>query len=178
LCGAVSDNIIVSELPLPDPIILCDTLLPDGPLILSTRDQYMYYLWSNSSENPSIQVNQAGTFWVTVENEEGCTATDSLTIESWECEIFIPAAFTPNGDSYNDYFYVDGNNIDQLELEIFNRWGEKVYVTHDRDFKWDGTKKGQACAEGTYFYIISYNCTNFTQQIKKSISKGTITLLR
>ncbi|MCF8368598.1 MAG: DNRLRE domain-containing protein [Bacteroidales bacterium] len=177
-CGSVSDTVFLNELPSPQPEIQIDTLPQESSLLLYTEESYHNYWWNDGSQNPVLEIEQPGDYWLSVENEEGCLATDSISIEPWECEMYIPAAFTPNGDSYNDYFYVDANSIQQFSIQIFNRWGEKVFISDDVDFYWDGTNKSNPCAEGTYFYIISYNCTNFTSQIKQSQRKGTITLLR
>ncbi len=71
----------------------------------------------------------------------------------------IPNVFTPNGDGDNDYFELSGSNdpcYDVMEIQIFNRWGKKVFESDDSLFKWNGLNKndGGECAEGTYFVLI------------------------
>lgn len=73
----------------------------------------------------------------------------------------IPNVFTPNGDGDNDYFSIGGTPdpcFDSLSVEIFNRWGKKVFESTDPYFEWDGTIKGKGnakCAAGTYFVLIN-----------------------
>lgn len=71
----------------------------------------------------------------------------------------IPNVFTPNGDSENDYFKLAGIPdpcFDVMEVQIFNRWGKKVFESNDPLFEWNGTNKndGGKCAAGTYFVLI------------------------
>ncbi len=69
--------------------------------------------------------------------------------------ILFPNAFTPNGDGLNDIFIYKGNLIEQIELHIFNRWGELVYHTDQLDEGWDGTYRGVTAPQGTYVYKVS-----------------------
>ena len=81
------------------------------------------------------------------DNQSGCrTASDTaLTVYVIpDYNVFLPSAFTPNGDGKNDYFQLYGNlsAIEYLAVEVYNRWGEEVYQSHDVNFKWDGAYKG------------------------------------
>jgi gliding motility-associated-like protein len=78
----------------------------------------------------------------------------------------IPNVFTPNGDGENDYFELSGSNdpcYDVMEVQIFNRWGKKVFESTEAEFQWNGSNKndGGECAEGVYFVLIkgSYGST-------------------
>lgn len=76
----------------------------------------------------------------------------------------IPNVFTPNGDNYNDILHpFPYSFIDHIELEIFNRWGQKVYFTNDPDINWDGKNinNGQPCSPGVYYY----NCKVFEKTL-------------
>lgn len=70
----------------------------------------------------------------------------------------VPNVFTPNGDSKNDYFELDGIPdpcYDTMNVEIYNRWGQKVFESTDPEFKWDGkNRRGQECADGIYYVVI------------------------
>jgi len=66
--------------------------------------------------------------------------------------VFIPDAFTPNGDGLNDSFGVKGEGIQNFTLSIFNRWGEQVFVCHNARQQWDGTYQGKPAEGGTYVY--------------------------
>ncbi|MBM3403956.1 MAG: gliding motility-associated C-terminal domain-containing protein [Bacteroidetes bacterium] len=90
---------------------------------------------------------------------------------------FIPNAFTPNGDGLNDYFRILGlppENITRFNLEIYNRWGESVFQTHQIDQAWDGQHNGKACPAGVYAWVIYYE----DGKKAKVTNRGTITLIR
>ena len=57
--------------------------------------------------------------------------------------VFIPNAFTPDGDGYNDILRVEGTNITEMVFMIFDRWGQKVFETNDQSIGWDGSFKGK-----------------------------------
>jgi hypothetical protein len=74
------------------------------------------------------------TYSVTVTDDMGCTSTDEITIivrlpECDETDVFLPSAFTPNGDGINDVLYLRSNFIESMELVIFNRWGRRYPCT-------------------------------------------------
>ncbi len=79
-----------------------------------------------------------------------------------ESKIFIPTAFSPNGDNKNEVFIPrailifnqTGNPILDYKFEVYNRWGEQVFFSNDVNVGWDGTYKGQMCQEGQYLYKV------------------------
>lgn len=96
---------------------------------------------------------------LTVTNEFGCDTTILYTILLREAPIFVPNVFTPNGDGANDEFKIvrddDKNKIIsdeylRLELEVFNRWGKRIYSSDNYQSNWDG---GNA-SDGVYFYVL------------------------
>ncbi|MEO5569951.1 MAG: PKD domain-containing protein [Bacteroidia bacterium] len=88
-------------------------------------------------------------------NQWGCSnSTAREIIVKVPEEIFIPNAFSPNNDHVNDYFSVEHNNITQLSVSIYNRWGERLYASQDISFKWDGTFQNKPIQEGVYVYAI------------------------
>ena len=70
--------------------------------------------------------------------------------------LYIPNTFTPNGDDLNDFFVPKGIGFDNFEMEIFNRWGERIYHTTDIDRPWDGRFKeeDEMVQDGVYVYKI------------------------
>lgn len=96
--------------------------------------------------------------------------TSSQVLES---DLFVPNAFSPNGDGYNDYYHILGN-FKNIDFIIYNRWGEKVFQTTDINFAWDGTSNGRPLNNGVYFYSL-----NLTLNNNKEIElKGNISLLK
>jgi len=139
------------------------------------------YKWSNGDAGISINVSPPETtsYQVTVTDINGCTAVDNVTVtvrtaKCDETDVFIPNAFTPNNDGNNDIFRVRSNFIDELELIIYNRWGQEVFRTTDKNTGWDGTFSGQELAPDAYAYYIRVLCIN-AEEYKK---RGNVSLLR
>ncbi|HKK89247.1 MAG TPA: gliding motility-associated C-terminal domain-containing protein, partial [Saprospiraceae bacterium] len=114
----------------------------------------------------------------TVEQRDGpCIDTARVTVSVLaDCEppyIYIPNAFSPNGDNLNEQFRVLGSVIEEIHVRIYNRWGEKVFESKDLDHWWDGTFKGKKVMPDVYGYIIEVGC--FGGQ--KYLSKGNVTVL-
>lgn len=89
-------------------------------------------------------------------------------------EIYVPNAFTPNGNNLNDGFGVKGIAINEYSMKIYNRWGEKLFETTDLYEKWVPIYKDAEVQMGTYIYVITY--TDFENKIYTKT--GTINLLR
>ena len=83
----------------------------------------------------------------------------------------LPNIFTPNKDGKNDFLQAITNQaIKQLELTIYNRWGNKMYTTTNPAFQWDGYSNGEPCSDGVYFYVGNYqDMQNTTFPLKGSI---------
>ncbi len=107
----------------------------------------------------------------------GCDTLRRLVdIEIKGTRLWVPNAFSPNGDTYNDEFgatLVEGN-ISTYSLKIFNRWGTPVFASYNIDSKWDGMVGGHAADIGTYFYFITGKCNDNTP----IELKGTLDLIR
>lgn len=85
-------------------------------------------------------------------------------IEIKSVDLFIPEGFSPNGDNNNDLFAIKGLNGKQVDLTVYNRWGNKVYEKNNYDNSWDGTIDGGGLVwgngkvpEGTYYYVLNFN---------------------
>lgn len=99
------------------------------------------------------------TILLKVTNGNGCSdiATKSFFINP-DIFIYIPNAFTPNGDFVNDKFGVEGvvNGIKQFQMSIYNRWGERIFYTNNPNEKWDGTYLGESLSQDAYAYTIQF----------------------
>jgi len=110
-------------------------------------------------ECPETQVYPLGSscYGIQAVNDYGCVATDDVCLVITEdFTIYIPNTFTPNNDGLNDVFHIYGENISNVILMIYDRWGEKVFSSMDYKVGWDGSFKGKPCEIGTYSYVISY----------------------
>jgi gliding motility-associated-like protein len=120
---------------------------------------YSGYLWSNGATTPSIVINQAGAYSLTVTNAGGCSATDSIVVSELTCieGIYIPSAFTPNGDGRNDNFKpIVYTNVEQFTFMIFSRWGDLLFSTQTPGAGWDGTANGKAMPAGNFVWKLVY----------------------
>lgn len=107
--------------------------------------------------HPVTTYDTAGWYnvYLYIENEIGCwdTITKPIYINP-EVYLYIPNAFTPNGDGMNDYFSISSIGAAKFEFFIFDRWGELIYETKDKNFQWDGKYKGESVPLGVYVYQV------------------------
>ena len=146
--------------------------------ILSVDDIYTDYLWSTGETTPSITVTSPGDYSVRV-IMNNCSGTDHYRISPCVFSIYLPNAITPSlPDGNNDYFCLDEraqNLIDgeNFNIRIFNRWGDLVFYSNDKAFKWDGSYNGNIFYNNIYVYKI----TCFDKNSERHTLKGTITVL-
>lgn len=116
-----------------------------------------------------------------VENEAGCTAQKTASVEIRdELQVFVPNAFTPNGDGINDVFFVSGTDIDpdHFELTIFNRWGNVVFYSTDPNEVWMGEFKRDS-AYYAPIEIYNFRLSVIAQtSLETRIIKGNVALIR
>ena len=85
-----------------------------------------------------------------------------------ELIFWVPNSFTPDGDSYNEYFraiFTSGYDPYDFSLLIFNRWGEIVWESHDDEVGWDGTYGGKLVQDGTYTWKIEFKTSETDERI-------------
>lgn len=138
-----------------------------------------YYLWQDSSTEATYWVSETGTYYVTVYND-GCSITDSIYVELCTEKIFIPNAFSPNGDGLNDFFRPTLSDYTvKMEMYIYDRTGGLVTQTDNYSVGWDGKNaKGQDCPSGTYAYIIKYHMKIGKGRTLEKTTSGSVILLR
>lgn len=142
----------------------------------ATNYQWLPDRWldDNTSPAPVSSPQAAITYLVTGSNEYGCTDTARVVIGIRET-LFVPNAFSPNGDGLNDIFSIGNFGYQKVNaFQIFNRWGQRVFSTIDGQRGWDGTFQGMPAAPGSYFYNISVVLSDGTIQQMK----GEVTLVR
>jgi len=164
--------------------IVTDPLFNDFPITFQNlTNNGNFYEWFFGDGNFSTQVHPnntydtPGNYIVTLiaEDLKGCRDTISkpITIRE-EHFIYVPNAFTPDGDRFNNFFEASTVNIRALSVIVFNRWGEVVYSSNDVNFKWDGTYNNQLVRDGTYVWKMEYE-TNDGEQFEIT---GHVTVLR
>ncbi|MBK9764070.1 MAG: gliding motility-associated C-terminal domain-containing protein [Flavobacteriales bacterium] len=121
------------------------------------------YSWSTGESSQVILAGAYGWYVVEVLNQFDCAARDSAqVIEYCPSAIFIPNAFTPNGDGTNDVFIPVGKNIASLHLYVFDRWGTQLFESDDPTVGWDGTFAGDIVKNDVYVWRLEY--TFFTDK--------------
>ncbi|HEY0057480.1 MAG TPA: gliding motility-associated C-terminal domain-containing protein, partial [Flavisolibacter sp.] len=122
----------------------------------------------NAFQDVTLLVRAVGT--IPCQSSTNGTAT-GRTISS---EVFIPNTFTPNGDGRNDVLMVYGYGLKEMQMMVFNQWGEKIFETRSQTIGWDGTYKGKAQPSGVYMYVSRFTLLDGTVIEKK----GSINLIR
>ena len=124
-------------------------------------------IFCNVCPNSKITANRSGCYGIETVNEFGCKAADEVCIEiTTNSGVFIPNAFSPNGDGINDVFLVYGYSISEVTMDIFDRWGEKLFSSNDQKLGWNGTFKGSDCKIEVYVYKVSYKGLDGKKQFK------------
>jgi gliding motility-associated-like protein len=125
--------------------------------------------------DPKASPLETTTYIVTMVDEDGCydTARTKVLVDNSKI-LFIPNAFTPGNDEINDRFRVNVKGVKEFEMKIFNRWGEKVFESHNKTNGWDGTYKGERCRPGVFVYIV--RVTYLDGKTKER--SGSVTLIR
>jgi gliding motility-associated-like protein len=115
-----------------------------------------------------------------VKDVEGCVSVDSINMKKrkdlFPSNIFMPNAFTPNGDGRNDQYPLNQYQVKGAlyNIKIFNRWGEKMMELNSPDINWDGNINGKPAPEGVYIFMAYWiGCDN-----EKRSLQGNFTLLR
>jgi gliding motility-associated-like protein len=144
------------------------------------------YRWEPEEflDNPNIRdplatPRDTTVFTVTITTENGCKFEDTVrvNVDRPACEppfVFLPNAFSPNGDGSNDVLFVRGEFVDRVELMIYNRWGEKVFETRDQSIGWDGTFNGKELEPGVFGYYLFVTCEGGGEHQQQ----GSINLIR
>jgi gliding motility-associated-like protein len=125
--------------------------------------------------SPIATPDTSTLYYLTVTDDNGCKSKDSVLVTVDETtDWFLPNAFTPDGNSTNDILYFYGTGVREFVLQVFDRWGEKVFETSEMKNGWDGIFKGKPALAGVYAFqlTITYKSTKVDQ------IKGNINLIR
>jgi gliding motility-associated-like protein len=138
------------------------------------------YHWSPGGEtSPSLTVTSPGTYSLIAYDVNQCPSpvASSVVLDICEARIFIPNIFSPNGDGRNDEFKIAGANITSFHLELFDRWGELIFVSNDINTSWDGMYRGNIVEEGAYVWKITY-AGETVNGIQSKTKTGDVTVIR
>ena len=184
LCGD-DDTIFIDVSGPPVAMVSNDTTIfigDDATLWASGGTNYFWYedvdISCTDCQYPIVDPLETTTYCAVVTNSSGCidTACVVVTVDQNCGDLFVPNAFSPDGvGNYdNNMECVYGRCIVTMTFTIYDRWGEKVFVTENQEICWDGMHRGKPMNSGIYVYIL--NATLLTgETIEK---KGNITLVR
>jgi gliding motility-associated-like protein len=153
-----------------------------------TITNYSWHFGDPSSTTTSVESpiftyyfgDSQDTIRLIITDSNGCTDTAYKYVDLKEPldSIFIPNVFSPNDDQKNDVFFVKSFLIKELNVVIFNRWGQLIYEWEGVNTGWDGrTTSGQLAPEGTYYYMIKGELKDGSE-IPKRFMSGSVTLVR
>lgn len=173
-----SDSITILQHPPADAGLGRDTVICySATLLLSAADGMLSYRWSNGSVTRSTEIKQPGTYAVTVQDRLKCISSDTIQIlqnkSLLPSEMYMPDAFSPNGDELNDWFPGNGYKdpgSDYL-LSVYNRWGEQIFSSSNPDIQWDGRHKEQEAPQDVYLFLVKYKgCDGDIRMFRGSFS--------
>jgi gliding motility-associated-like protein len=140
------------------------------------------YEWSPATyldfpdiKSPTAVPTENVTYTLKVVDDFGCVISDSVRLLIQDEELLIPTAFSPNKDGVNDIFRVKNSNLSQFQLQVYNRWGEKVFETTDAEEGWDGTFRDVPQELGVYVWNAEYKLNGAP---KTKFVSGNLTLVR
>ncbi len=174
-CVAVG-RVQVSRGSLPSVELGGDTSICDGAefMLQPIADNYDMLIWQDGTSSSDYWVRSTGSYYVAAGNQCG-TVADTVEVAIVFCDIWVPDAFTPNGDGLNDIFKAVGSlgQLSEFELAVFNRWGQVVFRTQDPIVGWDGRFNGSEQPVGTYTYLLKFSFVD-----KPHVLKGNFHLIR
>jgi len=156
------------------------------PLDVTFTNESQYasrFYWNFGDGNTSTETNPVHTYTddgefiirLIADNRAGCPDTawfEAVTVLDFT--FFVPNAFTPNNDGFNDEFFIVPKGIESMRFAVFNRWGKVIYEANTLDFRWDGKdQEGNAVPEGVYIYRVWVEARG-----RKAERTGSITIIR
>ncbi|MFM7023564.1 MAG: glycosyl hydrolase [Flavobacteriales bacterium] len=138
------------------------------------------YLWQDNSTNKQFLATVAGQYIVRIKSGDCPEISDTITFdENCPYSIYIPNAFTPNGDPKNNTFVPQALNLLTFRMDIFNRWGENIFTSTDINTGWDGKGKyGHYAQIDVYVYKIAFTVMGKNDKEVEKIMFGKVTVIR
>ncbi|MGZ3884266.1 MAG: T9SS type B sorting domain-containing protein, partial [Bacteroidia bacterium] len=165
---------------------LRDTCIRFGQSVQLQGTQATYYTWSSPTSPNYLSCTHCAyttatptaniKYVLTGYNSKKCKYNDTVDVcVIFDCgEMFVPNAFSPNGDGVNDVLYVRGKCLSNFTFQIFSRWGEKVFETNSQEVGWDGRFNGDMMNTGVFVYRLE----GTTVDNQPFNMKGNVTLIR
>jgi len=156
---------------------ICDGAIGEITTRSPNIDNYSFN-WSTGDTTADLSNLLADTYTLIVSDPNGCSETYQVTvgniIDDCRYHIYLPNTFSPNYDGENDVLYLRGRDIESFTLQIYNRWGNKIFETDDINNGWDGTYKGQELNPAVFVYVLKVTFTNGAEILED----GNITIIK
>jgi gliding motility-associated-like protein len=183
---SVSVDVLTSLVPnLPTDTTICQDIILRINAYQPTVETYLWmgesaFYNQNEVTDSVFLITYPGFYTLEMTNQcGGLTQYLEVKKEDCTCEPFIPNVFTPNGDGRNDKFQVFANcEFQDFKIEIYDRWGTRLFVAADWLGGWDGTARGQELPPGVYIYKIEYTAGDKNGNPTTTTKQGSITLIR
>jgi gliding motility-associated-like protein len=150
-----------------------DTLLCEDEklfLPMGTSLNVSTYLWNGHQSQPAFTVEKPGIYYLKVSNQCG-EYSDTIQVDFKNCKIWLPDAFTPNNDGLNDKLHLLGDLTDVYDcsIAIYNRTGNLVFYSQDKNAAWNGQYKGILQSAGTFHYQVSFKLNGREYYLKGNV---------
>jgi len=163
-------HLLVETYSLPEVEVTGPDLLCEGQQIelrASPAEQLQEIRWSSGETTETIQVSEGGIYGFEALSLNDCEV--SAEKEIGECpsrQIYIPNAFSPNGDGINDEWTVyPASDPVRMEVQIYDRWGSRVFESSTPDFDWDGTFRGEESPPGVYVFRLTVEFSDGHEEV-------------
>ena len=143
----------------------CDILIP----VSTNNTNLVDIIWTsldnsidcNTCLRPTVAPVNNAAYFLTVTSIDDCSTSDSINVFVNKIrDVFVPNAFSPNGDGANDFFFINANKSVSLikNMRVFNRWGAVVFQGNDSppndySFGWNGFFNGKLVSSGAYIWM-------------------------
>ena len=153
----------------------------DGTAFIDAKGgtpDYQFY-WSNNDQvdDANAENLSQGNYNVRIVDANGCETSLEIEVTERFPKIFVPNAFSPNGDGSNDEFKPVADCSFTFFMQIYNKWGSVVFTSEDVEVGWDGTYNGQPVQDGDFSYLIFYSTTLNNVDIEETL-RGKLKLIR
>ena len=140
----------------------------DSKTLHAKYDDSYTYLWQDGTTNSYDIIYTEGVYSVEISNFCG-SSTSEFIVENAQCfcEVYIPNSFTPDGnENNNDLAVFSICELSQYQFEVFDRWGELMFVSKDHNAFWDGSFQGKTAPSGVYTWKLTYSLIDKNTQVK------------
>lgn len=184
-CGFDIDSVLLVVNKLPIVIAGADTTIGIGgevelwawsnvPVVWSWSQDYESCVYDDCSRIYDVP-DQATIYIAYARDENNCVSSDTVLVDiEGYMEVYVPNIFSPNDDGFNDVLVVKGPRLFNYYIEIYDRWGKKVFVSTEQKDYWDGKFEGQTLAPQTFVYVLSGE-TVLGEKISK---QGNVTIIK